>query len=102
LATDNLTRGSDWFKYLSAVDVNWPFNFRLKQKFIRNLSWETSREELEDIGESEMVILKCILNKRGVTVWIELSWLRIQHLGGCSEHGSELWVPQTAPNFSTS
>jgi hypothetical protein len=39
--------------------------------------WLEGGDHSEDLGIDERILLKCILGKQGLRVWIGLIWLRI-------------------------
>jgi hypothetical protein len=56
---------------------------------VRQHEWKRS---LGDLGRGAS-ILRRDLGKVGLEVFIGLTWLRVQVVAGCCEHGNELRVP---------
>jgi hypothetical protein len=49
------------------------------------------RDNFEYEGIDGRIILKQILGKQGLRVWIEFLWFRIRTVASSCEHGSEPW-----------
>jgi hypothetical protein len=48
-----------------------------------------SSDHSEDLGIDGRIILKCIIKKKGATVWTGFIWFRTGASGGSCEHGNE-------------